>query len=64
MGHIAPFIIHLLCLLLIAGRVARAYGVSQENEDHRFRVAGMSLTFTAIGLSALLLLGSVALQLL
>jgi len=35
-----------------------AYGVTQEKEDYRFRVAGMVLTLTSIALSALLLAGS------
>ena len=54
----SPLIIHLLCLALIIGRVVHAYGVSQEKEDYRLRVAGMGLTFGAIATSASLLVGS------
>jgi uncharacterized membrane protein YecN with MAPEG domain len=61
--HIPAFAVHLLCLALFAGRLANSVGASQENENYRFR-AGMSLTFMTIGLSALLLLGSIGLQLL
>jgi hypothetical protein len=46
------------------GFVRASYGVSQENEDFRFRMAGMALTFTTIGISVLLLLGSSFTQLL
>lgn len=62
--HFPPLIIHALCLMLITGRMSHAYGVSQEKEDFRFRVAGMALTFTTIGISVLLLLGSSFMQLL
>ena len=54
----AAVIVHALCWILIIGRLIHAYGVSQEKEDYRFRVAGMVLTITSIALSALLLAGS------
>ena len=54
----AAVIVHALCWILIVGRLIHAYGVSQEKEDYRFRVAGMVLTLTSIALSALLLAGS------
>ena len=54
----SPWIIHLLCLALIIGRVVHAYGVSQEREDYRLRVVGMGLTFATIALAALALIGS------
>lgn len=40
--------IHALCICLFVGRIAHAYGVSQINEDYRYRVLGMALTFTVI----------------
>ncbi|MEN7343555.1 MAG: MAPEG family protein [Pseudomonadota bacterium] len=40
--------IHGLGGLLVAGRVIHAYGVSQSNEDYRFRVTGMTMTFTVL----------------
>jgi len=40
--------IHLLCTVLLVGRIVHAYGVSQVSEDHRYRVTGMSLTFAVI----------------
>jgi hypothetical protein len=36
------WLIHLLCLALVAGRVIHAYGVSQEHENFRLRMAGMA----------------------
>jgi len=53
-------ILHLLGLGLVAGRIVHAYGVSQEPEDFRFRVAGMALTFTTIAAAAsVALIGSI-----
>lgn len=52
-----PPLVHALCLSLLIGRAVHAYGVSQENEDYRLRVVGMALTFGAIAVSALFLLG-------
>lgn len=40
--------VHSLCLALLVGRLSHSYGVSQPNENYRFRVAGMALTFTPI----------------
>lgn len=58
MQRSTALLVHALCLSLVIGRVIHAYGVSQEKEDYRLRVAGMALTFTTIGGSALRLLGS------
>ena len=48
--------IHALGALLLAGRALHAYGLSRLDEDFRFRVAGMSLTLSAIGLASASLL--------
>lgn len=40
--------IHLTGTCLLAGRLLHAYGVSQEPELMKLRVAGMILTFTAL----------------
>jgi uncharacterized protein len=45
--------LHLLCLCLVAGRLLHAWGVSQPIEKLGFRVAGMGLTFFALGGAAL-----------
>jgi uncharacterized protein len=58
MQQFAPVIVHGLCLMLITGRFCHADGVSQENENFRFRMAGMVLTFTPIAISAVLLMAS------
>ena len=41
-------LVHALCLALLVGRLSHSYGVSQSNENYRFRVAGMALTFTPV----------------
>ena len=40
--------IHVLCVSLIVGRLLHAYGVSQVDENYRFRLAGMILTLGSI----------------
>jgi len=49
-------LIHFAGLILIAGRLIHAYGLSQTPHILRYRVWGMILTFTALSLSALLCL--------
>jgi hypothetical protein len=45
-------VLHALGLTLVAGRFAHAYGLSQNPHILRFRVGGMMLTLTALGLGA------------
>jgi uncharacterized protein len=54
--------IHVLCLMLLAGRSSHAWGVSQVRENYRFRVVGMVLTFTVILSAAFRLLYAYASQ--
>ncbi len=42
------WLLHAMGILLIAGRLSHAYGVSQTNESFIFRVTGMAVTFTVI----------------
>ncbi|MEX0952111.1 MAG: MAPEG family protein [Gammaproteobacteria bacterium] len=42
------WLIHILCLVLISGRLLHAYGVSQARENLRYRITGMAMTFTVI----------------
>ena len=49
---------HILCNALLAGRIVHAYGVSQLEEDYRFRVTGMFLTIGVIISVSLRLLGN------
>ena len=47
-----PIVVHLLGLMLLAGRCLHAYGVSRTPENFRFRVTGMALTFGVLSLAA------------
>lgn len=46
-------VVHLAGLLLLAGRLMHAYGLSQTPQILRYRVWGMMLTLAAIGVLAL-----------
>jgi len=47
-------LLHLVGLILIAGRLIHAYGLSQTPQILRYRVWGMTLTFAALGTAALM----------
>lgn len=51
-----PLYVNFLCLLLLAGRFIHFYGVSKEDENLRYRVLGMTMTFASIIFSAITLL--------
>lgn len=51
-----PALVHLLAAALVVGRALHAYGVSQDVEDFRFRVAGMMMTLGVIAAAAASLL--------
>ena len=57
MQQASPLLLHGLSLSLLIGRMIHAYGVSQEQEDYRLRVTGMILTFAAIAVAGLILIG-------
>jgi uncharacterized protein len=40
--------IHNICILLLVGRIIHAIGISSLNENYRYRVTGMALTFFVI----------------
>lgn len=40
--------IHILSNVLLIGRITHAFGVSQVEENYRYRVIGMAFTFTVI----------------
>jgi uncharacterized protein len=48
----AAWLVHALGAALLLGRCLHAYGVSQVKETFAFRVSGMVLTFTVLGVSA------------
>jgi len=50
------WLVHAMALVLIAGRLSHAYGVSQLRESFAFRVSGMAMTFTVIVSAALAIL--------
>jgi hypothetical protein len=50
------YLIHGLALTLIVGRAVHAFGVSQDKENFRLRVAGMMLTFAVLLITGLALL--------
>ena len=50
------WILHALCVALVAGRAGHAAGLSRVAEDYRYRVVGMAATFSVIGLASLYLL--------
>jgi uncharacterized protein len=52
----AAWLVHALGAALLMGRCLHAYGVSQVKETFAFRVSGMTLTFTVLGVSSGLLL--------
>ena len=51
-GAPAP-LLHVVGVILVSGRLVHAFGVSQTDENFRWRVLGMVLTFAAIAIGAL-----------
>jgi len=51
-----PLFVHALGISILVGRVSHAYGESQINENHLFRVFGMAMAFTTMIAAALRLL--------
>ena len=41
-------LLHALCVCLVLGRLSHAFGVANVAEDYRYRVFGMTMTFTAL----------------
>lgn len=52
----SSWVIHLLSVTLIVARISHAYGVSQLNENLKFRIFGTSTTLNIMATSALLIL--------
>jgi uncharacterized protein len=50
------WLVHLLCVALLIGRLVHAVGVSQPKENFKLRIAGMTTTFAVIGASGAILL--------
>lgn len=51
-----PLSLHALGATLLAGRASHAYGVARVQENYRFRVVGMALTFGVLASAAVRLL--------
>ena len=51
------WVLHGLGLTLLIGRGLHAWGITRPEEDYRWRVTGMSMTFVCLLLSAVLLIG-------
>ena len=45
-------IVHILFSVFVLGRIIHAYGLSKIDEDFRFRVSGMVLTFNVITIAS------------
>jgi uncharacterized membrane protein YecN with MAPEG domain len=43
-----PLLVHFLGFSTFLGRLLHAYGISQNNENFKFRIIGMVLTFTSL----------------
>lgn len=56
LNGVQSIILHFLGILLLLSRSLHAYGVSQINENFRFRVTGMAMTFSHLITSSILLL--------
>jgi uncharacterized membrane protein YecN with MAPEG domain len=52
----SDWVIHGLCIALLAARIAHAYGASQTNENFKFRIFGTATTINIIAICAFLLL--------
>ncbi|GAB2916958.1 MAPEG family protein [Rheinheimera gaetbuli] len=53
---LVPLYLHILGVLLLIGRLSHAFGVQQIQEQLKFRVFGMLLTFSVLLLSAIAIL--------
>jgi len=55
-GGASPITVHILGLMILTGRILHAWGLSQSETTSFGRMAGMILTLTMIGASAIILL--------
>jgi uncharacterized protein len=52
----SSYVLHALCLLLVAGRLIHAFGISQTRETMGFRVTGTVLTIAVLVIAAIVLI--------
>lgn len=56
MQHKSSYALHALCLLLVAGRLLHAWGISQTSETMGFRIAGTLTTLAVLLIAAIVLI--------
>lgn len=56
-NRLPDWALHVLGVVLVAGRVLHATGIAKEPEEFKWRVLGTSLTFTMMGVAGAALLG-------
>jgi uncharacterized membrane protein YecN with MAPEG domain len=52
----SSYLLHVLCLMLIAGRLLHAYAISQVNETMSLRITGTLLTQAVLIIAAIILI--------
>lgn len=62
LGGAAAWLVHVLCLCLLVGRLLHAHGVSQTPERFQFRVVSMLMTMGCLAVASLFLLVVAVLQ--
>jgi uncharacterized protein len=53
LNHANTYILHVLCITLLLGRLIHAYGVSQESENFKLRQTGIVMTLMVLIASSL-----------
>lgn len=56
MQHSSRYLLHVLCLLLLAGRICHFLGLSRENTANPLRGAGVMLTMLVLAAAAIMLI--------
>jgi uncharacterized membrane protein YecN with MAPEG domain len=56
MQHSSRYLLHILCLLLLIGRICHFLGLSRENTANPLRGAGVMLTVLVLAIAAIMLI--------
>ena len=56
MQHTSRYLLHILCLLLLIGRVCHFLGLARENTVNPLRGAGVTLTMLVLAIAAIVLI--------
>jgi uncharacterized protein len=54
--HWSRYLLHVLCILLLVGRLLHAYGISRTDEVLGYRITGISLTILVMIVAAIMLI--------